>query len=57
MDTSYLGLFILVLFVLLVMSLIGGKKYRCSKCGFTTSSYLESVGHATEENKHKCEEQ
>jgi hypothetical protein len=52
---TFLGLVTVGFFVIMVVSLIGGKTYRCNKCGFTTSSHLESLGHEKLENSHRCE--
>jgi hypothetical protein len=43
---------VVLLFLLLTMPL-SSKNYRCSACGFETSSELEAAGHEKLENTHK----
>jgi len=53
MDTLIGALVIVLIIWLLVSGLSTQKLFRCQKCGFTTASELEAVGHEKLENAHK----
>lgn len=40
---------------ILLFTLWPRRIYRCTKCGFETYSYEESVGHSAMENSHAIE--
>jgi hypothetical protein len=55
MDTiiglCIVGAVLLILWLLAPSS--SGEVHRCEKCGFTTTSKLEAIGHEKLENAHK----
>ncbi len=50
---ALIGLGVVVLFVVLMLSGLPNKTYRCQRCGFETNDETTAIGHEKQE-VHKC---
>lgn len=53
MDIMLVGIVVIILILWLLVPSSSGEVRRCTKCGFTTTSELEAIGHEKLENAHK----
>ena len=50
---GYIGLVVVVLFIVFVLSSLPSHKYRCPECGYTTPYRQDAAGHNHLHSLHK----